>query len=348
LNIASLPVFVQFFKDDRSVLGNISVRYVLRIGAIVAVIASAGLLLLPEDWAPRQWLFAAQDPASVATRNFRSMLTPESINAELKSALDNKDKHLADSFIELARQENIAVDPALRERYDRETSGFTAPVERLVQGLWDGKCSSFESFAGGQLGDLLSIGDVRDLYNQAGNYRNGRPTDPLVIGLATVGIVSTALLPFHAATSMIKGLAKAQRLSPGFRRELTDALASGLDTEAVLKAVPQFSWWDSLPGIGWDTWHPDLSWPLVTEKLPQLVGALSSGVQLGKLGTFNQLAGNVVSLTSNAGVCGAQDALALAQGSADLKRLTRLAEQRKGATAAVLKLHGRDALQLPA
>ena len=67
--------------------------------------------------------------------------------------------------------------PLLRERYDRETSGFTAPSS---SGWWKGylgrQCSSFESFAGGQLGDLLSIGDVRDLYNQAGNYRNGRPT----------------------------------------------------------------------------------------------------------------------------------------------------------------------------
>ena len=68
-----------------------------------------GFVCCPRNWAPRQWLFAAQDAASVATRNFRSMLTPERINAELKSALDNKDKHLADSFVELARQENIAV-----------------------------------------------------------------------------------------------------------------------------------------------------------------------------------------------------------------------------------------------
>ena len=81
----------------------------------------------------------------------------------------------------------------------------------------------------------------------------------------------------------------------------------------------------------------------MTEKLPQLVGALSSGVQLGRLGTFNQIAGNVVGLISNAGVCGAQDALTLAQGSSDLERLTRLAEQRKGATAAIVKLLGRDA-----
>jgi hypothetical protein len=323
------------------------VRYVLSIGAIAVALVSAGFLLLPGDWAPRQWLFAQQDTASVAARNFRSALTPERINAELKIALDNKDKHLADSFIELARQENVAVDQTLRDRYERETGSFIAPVERLVQGLWDGKCSSFESFAGSQLSDLLSIGDVRDLYNQAGNYRNGRPTDSLVIGLAAVGILSTAVIPFHAATSMIKGLAKAERLSPAFRRELTEALASGLNTEAVLKAVPQLSWWDSLPNVGWESWHPDLSWPLVTEKLPQLVTALQSGVQLGKLATFNQLTGNVVGLISNAGICGAQDALTLAQGASDLERLTRLSEQRKGATAAIVKLLGRDALLLP-
>lgn len=322
-------------------------RYILPIGLVAAALASAGMLVLPADWAPRQWLFAAQDGGSVAARNLRSALKPERVHAELKAALDARDKHLADSFVDLAQQENITVDALLRERYDRETGGYIAPVERLVQGLWDGKCSSFESFAGGQLSDLLSIGDVRDLYNQAGNYRSGKPTDPLVIGLAAVGVFSTAVIPFHAATSMIKGLAKAERLSPLFRRELTEALASGLDTEAVLKAVPQLSWWDSLPSFGWESWHPDLSWPLVTEKLPQLVSALSSGVQLSKLGTFNQLVGNVVTLVSNAGVCGAEDALTLAQGSGDLERLARLSEQRKGATAAVLKLLGRDALQLP-
>lgn len=323
-------------------------RNLVRIGALLVALASAGLLLLPENWSPRQWLFASQDAASLAARNLRSALTPERIDAGLKAALDNKDKHLADSFVELARQETIALDPQLRERHERETNGYIAPVERLVQGLWDGKCSSLESFAGSQLSDLMSIGDVRDLYNQAGNYRNGTPTDPLVIGLAAVGIVSTAVIPFHAATSMIKGLAKAERLSPLFRRELTEALASGLDTEAVLKAAPQLSWWDSLPGIGWDSWHPDLSWPLVTEKLPQLVGALNSGVQLGKLAVFNQLTGNVVGLVANAGICGAQDALTLVRSSSDLERLTRLSEQRKGATAALLKLLGRDALLLPA
>ena len=68
---------------------------------------------------------------------------------------------------------------------------------------------------------------------------------------------------------------------------------------------------------------------------------------MAKLGTFNQLVGNVVGLVTNAGICGAEDALTLAQGSDDLARLTRLAEQRKGATAAILKILGRDALRLP-
>ena len=313
-------------------------RYVLHIGAIAVVLASMGLLLLPADWTPRQWLAATQGAASP---------TSDHINAGLKTALDKGEKYLADSFVELARQEKIALDPALRQRYESETGGIVGSAQELVRGIWEGKCTSTTAFVGTQIGNGLSFGDMRDLYDQAANFRNGRDTDALVIGLAAVGILSTAAPPFHAATSVIKGLAKANRLSPILRRELTDALAVGFDAQAVLKAVPQLSWWDLLPSIGWESWRPDLSWPLVTEKLPQLVGAVSSGVQLGNLGTFNQLAGNVVSLISNAGICGAQDALTLAQGSADLERLTRLAEQRKGAAAAILKLQGRDAVLTP-
>ncbi len=321
--------------------------HVLRIGAVVAALASAGVLLAPQDWWLTEWLFGKPDPATVATRNLRAALNPERLGAKLKAALDAGDKYLADSFVELARQENVTLDPQIKQRYDSETGGVIGSAQELVRGIWEGKCTSGTAFVGTQIGNGLSFGDMRDLYDQASNYRNGRATDALVIGLAAVGILSTAAVPFHAATSMIKGLAKAERLSPLFRSELTETLAGALNTETILKALPQLSLWDSFPSIGWDSWHPDLSWPLVTEKLPQLIGAVSSGVQLSKLGAFNKLVGDVAGLVSNAGICGAQDALALAQGSGDLDRLSRLAEKRKGATAALLKLLGRDALLLP-
>ena len=322
-------------------------RYVLPIGAIVAALASAGLLLLPEDWAPRQWLFAAaSNPSATAARNLRAALTPAQINAELKTALDAREKYLAESFIELARQENAAVDPALRQRYDSETGGIIGSAQELARGVWDGKCTSFYGFVGAELSNVLSIGDVRDLYTQADNFRNGRPNDPLVIGLATMGIVSIAAVPLHTATSMIKTLAKAQRLSPSFRRELTEALLSGVNTETIAKALPQFSFWDTVPRLGWDGWYPDLNWPLLA-KVPEIATALQSGIQLGKLGTFNRLTGDVVNLTRDAGICGTQDALTVVHSSADLDRLTRIAEQRKGAMAALLKLLGRDVLLLP-
>lgn len=323
------------------------VIHVVRIGAVIAAIASAGLLL-PADWSLMQWLFGKPDAATVAARNLRATLTPARVNAELKSALHTGDKHLAESFVELARQESIAIDPALRQRYDNEVGGIINSVIEGARGIWQGKCTSTSAFVGTQIGNGLSFGDMRDLYDQAANYSNGRPTDALVIGLAAVGVLSTATaaIPFHVATSTIKGLAKADRLSPLFRRELTEALAIGLDTEGILKAVSQLGW-NVLPSIGWNSWLPDFSWPFVTDKLPQLIGAIGSSVQLSKLGMFNQLAGNVVSLTGNAGICGAQDALALAQGAADLDRLTRLSDRTKLATAAILKLLGHDAVSLP-
>jgi hypothetical protein len=322
------------------------VPYVLHIGALLAAIASAGLLLVPEDWAVRRMLSATSDPASIAARNFRSALTPTRINTELKAALDSRDKYLADSFVELARQETVALDPQLRQRYDSETGGFAAPVVRFWDGLWYGKCSSFEAFAGARITDLV-FGDVRDLYTEAATYRNGGTPDLLVVGLATLGIVTTGGVPFHVATSMVKGLAKTGRLSQSFRGELTNAIASGFDTQAVLKALPDTSWWGSLPSFSWENWWPDVSWPLFTEKLPQLAAALRSGVHFEKLGVLNQLARNLETLISNAGVCATQDALTLAHSAADLERLARVAEQRKGATAAMLKLLGRDALALP-
>lgn len=124
---------------------------------------------------------------------------------------------------------------------------------------------------------------------------------------------------------------------------MKNALTSAVDTRTVMQAVPKFDWWDTLPSIGWNSWHPDLSWPLVTEKLPQLVAALQTGINLGELTAFNRMTGDVVTIASAAGICAAQDALALSHSAGDLESIARLAETRRGATAAVLNLLGREA-----
>jgi hypothetical protein len=317
-------------------------RAVLPLAFTVACLAAIGWYVLPNVFGAGQWLLAS-DAATFTRLGLTSALSPQRLNSEMKTALDNKEKYLADSIIELAKQEGVAIDAALIERYNRETGGFTAPLERVVQGLWDGKCTSVEGFAAGKLSDLLVIGDVRDLYNEVEKFRAGQAVDDLVIALAAFGIVSTAAVPIHTAASTIKGLAKADRLSPAFREELKNALTSAVDTRAVMQAVPKFDWWDTLPSIGWNSWHPDLSWPLLTEKLPQLVAAMQTGINLGKLTAFNRMTGDVVTIASAAGICAAQDALALSHNSADLEKIARLAETRRGATAAVLKLLGREA-----
>ncbi len=313
------------------------------IFAIAACLAGLGLFVLPNAWGAAQWLLAGDDPLALTRLGLRSKLTPERLNLELKAALDGKSKYLADSFMALAEQERVAVAPDLRKRYDEEAASYFAPIERFAEGLWDGKCTSSAGFTGSRISDLLIVGDLRDLFNEADKYGRGTPVDPMVIGLASVGLVSTAAVPAHTAISAIKGVAKAGQLSQPFRAELTAMLAAGLDIDAAVRAVSEVGFWDWVPALSWQDSFPEVRVPLLTS----LTSALRSLVRPDQLTSFRELTGDLVTLASgDAGICGAQDALAVIHSAAELKRVVRLAEERKAATAAILKLLGRDALIL--
>ncbi|WP_125461583.1 MULTISPECIES: hypothetical protein [Rhodomicrobium] len=311
---------------------------------IAVCLLAIGAFVLPGAWGAGQYLLAKDDPAALTNLGLRAKLTPELLNAEMTAALDTRSQYLADSFIVLAEQERIAIPADLRKRHDDQSASYLLPVELFAQGILDGRCTSNAGFAGARISDMLIVGDLRDLYGQADNYRGGRPIDEMVVGLAAVGLVSTAAVPAHTAISAIKGAAKAGRLSQPLRGELTGILARAVDPKAVLAAVSEIGIWDWIPTLSWQETIPSLRVPLLT-KLTAAVGAL---VHYDALTSFTDLTGDLVILASgDTGICGAQDALAVIHNGGELKRVLRLAEARKGATPAVLKLLGRDALVLP-
>jgi hypothetical protein len=85
------------------------------------------------------------------------------------------------------------------------------------------------------------VGDVRDLYSQSARYLSGEEIDPLMIGLATVGLGLTAATvatlgataPEKAGVSTLKALKRAGRLSPLLAREVGVVAANALDGPAL-------------------------------------------------------------------------------------------------------------------
>jgi len=144
---------------------------------------------------------------------------------EIRSALDARDTDLAQSFVELAADRGVSVDPALagkvRQAGDNETT-FASKAGRFVHGLWTGEPTDLASLAGTAVGDLFVFGDIRDAAREGTHYLSGQHYDPWILGLAGVGIGITAATyatlgaeaPARVGLSLVKAARRTGRLNP--------------------------------------------------------------------------------------------------------------------------------------
>jgi hypothetical protein len=262
---------------------------------------------------------------------------PAMVTENIEAALTAGDADLAASFVELAREKNIAVGDELSKRVGdavTDASSTSSFAKRFATGLVTGNADDVASLSGTVAGDLFVFGDIRDVVREGKHLAMGEETDRLVLGLAAAGLAVTAAtyvsiggaLPVRAGLTMVKDARKVGRLGEGLTewagrsaREVVDApvLQQAVATGSVLR-----------PG--------------------ETVSAIKAAFRAEKAGGLVRLAKDVGRVGEKAGTRAALDTLRVAEGPKDVARAARLAESKGGQTRAILKILGRSALLLAA
>jgi hypothetical protein len=196
-------------------------------GALILCVlfAVAAVFFLRGGLAAHQRLAKADDPAVTADRALAASFDRNVAEREIRNALAVGDLDLAQSFVDLAAERNVPIDPTLAAQIrqteaDQHTLASTAG--RFVHGMWTGEPTDFASLAGTAFGDLFVFGDIRDAAREGTRYLSGRPYDPWILGLAGAGIAITAATyasfgataPERVGVTLVKAARRTGRLSP--------------------------------------------------------------------------------------------------------------------------------------
>ncbi len=168
---------------------------------------------------------AAADPVQISDRALDGVFTPAVAEREINAALAAGDVDLAQSFLELAADRGVAVDPQLIDKVKEaktKAASVTQTAGRFVHGLWTGEPTDIASLAGTAVGDLFVFGDIRDAAREGTRYLLGQPADPWILGLAGAGIAITAGTyaslglgaPERLGLTLVKAARRVGRLNP--------------------------------------------------------------------------------------------------------------------------------------
>jgi len=274
----------------------------------------------------------ADDPAQISDRALDRIFDRGVAEREIRSALAAGDLDLAQSFLDLAGERGVPVDPRVSGQVNDAQVRAASPINtagRFLQGFWSGEPADLASLAGTAAGDLFVFGDIRDAAREGTRYLTGQPADPWILGLAGVGIAITAGTyvtvgvgaPARAGLTLVKAARRAGKLSTGLTAWIGRSLRAMADWGALSRAV-------------------GLSAPVLA------VNATRDAVKVEEAGGLVELAANVGSVETKAGTQAALDSLKVAEGPADMSRLARLAAVKGGKTRAIVKLLGRAAIVL--
>ena len=193
------------------------------VGAIV--FALAAFVFIRGGVAAHNQLAIAGDPVKISDQALDRSFNRDVAEREIRSALASGDIDLAQSFVALAADRGVAIDPALTDEV-RNAGAKQASVAdsagRFVHGLWTGEPTDLASLAGTAFGDLFVFGDIRDAAREGTRYLTGQKYDPWILGLAGVGIAITAVTyvtagltaPERVGLSVIKAARRTGRLNP--------------------------------------------------------------------------------------------------------------------------------------
>lgn len=312
----------------------------LRIGSALTGIAACSLLLAqvaPHAREAGAILAAQDDPAALSELKLDAALAKDErlVQDNIEAALSAGDADLADSFVALARDRNIALpDDLLSQVSDavKEQNSTSHFARRFATGLVTGSADDVASLSGTVAGDLFVIGDIRDVVREGKHLAMGENTDRLVLGLATAGLAVTAVTymsaggaaPVRAGLTLVKDARKVGRLGEGLAAWVGRSAREVVDTPLLQDAVAKGS-----------VFRPG-----------ETVSAIKAAFRVEKAGALVRLGKDVTRVAEKTGTRGAMDTLRIAEGPKDVTRAARLAEAQGSKTRAIMKLLGRGALLL--
>jgi len=279
-------------------------------------------------------LAAQDDPVALSDQALARQFSRTVAEREMQAALAAGDADLAHSFLELAHDRDVAVDPVLADRVteaDAEAASTTHAAGSFVRGLFIGEPDGLVSLAGTALGDLFVFGDIRDATREGVRLARGQQADTLILGLACVGLAITAGTyvtlgagtPARIGLTLIKAARRTGKLSGRLAEWLGRSLRDAVDLAPLRRAV-------------------GLSEPALA------ANAAREAVKIEKAGGVVELIGNVGRVEAKAGTQATLDSLKVAEGPRDVSRFARLAAAKGGKTRAIIKLLGRGAIVLAA
>src|ERR1700759_3969506 len=310
------------------------------VGSALVGVAICGALLAavgPRAREAGRTLAAQDDPAALSDLQISSAMrnNPALVANNVEAALKSGDADLADSFVQLARDNDVAVDDDMSRRVSdavTEENSSSHFAKRFATGLVTGTADDVASLSGTIAGDLFVFGDIRDVVRESKHLAMGEETDRIVLGLATAGLAVTAATyvsigsaaPLRAGFSLVKDARKVGRLGEGLAEWDGRSAREVVDAPALQQAIASSS-----------ALRPSES-----------VSAIRAAFRAEKAGGLVRLAKDVGRVTEKAGTRGALDTLKISEGPKDVARAARLAEAKGNQTRAILKILGRGALLL--
>jgi hypothetical protein len=312
-------------------------RRIILLVIVAAGFAAATYAVLPRAVESFALLYAQDDPVLLADIAVAKTLSAPVAQTEIEDALAAGDAELAASFLELARDRDIAVDPELAARVEAANGTGAQVVHAAMSfghGLVTGAPDDLAGLAGTATGDLFVFGDVRDAVREGIHLARGEPADELILGLACAGIAVTAGTyatigagaPARIGLSLVKAARKTGRLAAPVAEWMTRAVREVVDTKALGVALSKAS----------------ITAPAVALRLAR------DAVKVDRAEGVVTMVKDVGRVQTKAGTRAALDGLKLSEGPKDVARLAVLAETKGGKTRAILKLAGRAAFALTA
>jgi hypothetical protein len=317
-------------EKERVTAVRIVVPLVLAVASALAVLAIG-----PRAFEAQVLLAAQDDPAALAdyavARSFDATVAAREIDAAL--AADDAD--LALSFLDLAREWNVPIDPTLVEKVERANAKLAVAARSFgsfARGLATGEADDVSGFAGTAVGDLFVLGDIRDLVREGARLASGDDADEVVLALAGAGLAVTAgtyamlgaAAPARVGLTLVKAARKTGRLGGAMAAWINRSLREMVDWTALKGTVSARS----------------LAQPAAAAR------TMREAIRVEKAQPLLRFVGDVGRVQASAGTRAALDGLKLAEGPRDVSKLARLAAAKGGKTRAILKLAGRSAIVL--
>jgi hypothetical protein len=295
----------------------------------------AGVTLAPRAIDAGTLLAAQDDPVRLADLALDRTFNAEVAAREIDAALKAGDPDLAKSFLDLAGDRGVPVDPALAQRVAAANSRAATTrrgIHNFARGFVVGEPEDMVGLAGTTLGDLFVFGDIRDAVREGSRLATGEQADELVLGLACIGLAVTAGTyatigagtPARVGLSLVKAARKTGRMSAQLGAWMGRSVREVVDWSALRRAFTNVS----------------LANPALA------VRAAREAVKVGKSDELVRVIGDIGRVQTRAGTSAALDGLKLAQSPRDMARIAKIAEAKGSRTRAILKTLGRGAIAL--